>query len=594
MSVQLSMHRTPTFISGAGLLLLGLSACGSDPLDPDDDPDNQTIPTTCEATNTFELAVGEFVELRGNAAALVCMRAGGSLASYVLVATSAATSGAASSTFTFQASGTTQSVSPPTPVGPEPVAAPVVQAGGSGLVEDFDFHVNLREETARTLPALSGGTPPESPSRAAAAPPAVGQILQLNAQAASGQQCSNPIQVAGRVELISEKAIVVADTMNPSGGFSASDFQYFASFFDAHVSPLTEEYFGTVTDIDANQRTILLFTREVNRLTPAGSASYVGGFFHPRDLIAKAGCPTSNEGEILYLLVPDPNGTVNGNPRSHSFVLGVTGSTLTHEQQHLINASRRQLVLKLTGDARNEVTWLNEGLSHVSEELLFYRMAGREPESNLSANNLGPRISELNLYQAANFQRIREYLLDPSSSSPYHSTDGLDTRGASWSFLRYVVDRQPGGHALFLRNLVSSSTIGIENLSGAIGGTDRLAEWLADWAVALYADDRISTFNSSDRHRLRSWNQPTLINTLQGSGALGPECMPVPQTSAGYPICARSIPAGTTASVSLARGGSAYFRFGVDPETVGRVKVTPTSGGIAPPTTLRLTLLRTR
>jgi hypothetical protein len=284
-------------------------------------------------------------------------------------------------------------------------------------------------------------------------------------------------------------------------------------------------------------------------------------------------------GELLYLMVPDPNGTINGNPRSVNFVQGITASTMVHEQQHLINAARRQLVLQLSGNARNEETWLNEGISHLAEELLFYRMSQRTPENNYSLNNIQGfgRILELNAFQMANFNRFREFLVSPSTGSPYHLTDGLNNRGASWSFLRYVVDRQPAAHEQFLRNLVSSSTRGIANLSGAIGGTSTFAEWVADWSVAVYADDRVN--NSSDRHRLRSWNTPTLI----------PNSTPV-----NYPIQTVSLTSGVTRTQSLVEGGSVYFRFGVDPDLVGRVKVTPTSGGQAPPSTLRLTLLRTR
>jgi hypothetical protein len=370
---------------------------------------------------------------------------------------------------------------------------------------------------------------------------------------------------------------VVADTANPAGGFTTADYQSFATFFDAQISPLTDEYFGVVTDIDDNDRTILLFTREVNRLTSSGASSYIGGFFHPRDLLSKSACSASNAGEILYLLAPDPNGTINSNPRSVSFVQGITASTMVHEQQHLINAGRRQITLQLSGNARNEETWLNEGISHLAEELLFYRMAQRAPENNYNLSNLqfGGDVSELDSYQAANFHRFRLFLASPSSSSPYHKTDELNNRGANWSFLRYVVDRQPAGHAQFLRNLVSSSTIGIANLSGAIGGANIFAEWLADWSVAVYADDRVN--NSSDRHKLRSWNTPTLI----------------PNAST-YPIQTVTLVSGAARTQSLVEGGSVFFRFGVDPGEVGRVKVTPTGGGLAPPITLRLTLLRTR
>jgi len=583
--------------SAAGVCTLAVVAsCGSSPVDPNDDPNNQTIPTTCEPSNTVELVVGESVEYRGNAAALICMQATAAHASYVLIATSTATSGTAQTNLLFAGTATTAAITPPAPIAPEgaPIAAAIA---AERLVEDFGFHIRVREEAVEELnegnrvPGAVSAPPAFAPS---AAPPTLGELLVLNAQSATGQRCTNPINVVGRVMVVSNKAIVVADTLNPAGGFSTADYEAFASFFDTQITPLTDEYFGAVTDIDGNGRTILLFTREVNRLTSSGSSSYVGGFFHPRDLESRADCSTSNFGEILYLLVPDPTGSINGNVRSLSFVQGITRSTMVHEQQHLINAARRRNVLQLTGNSVNEETWLNEGLSHLAEELLFYRMSLREPEANLSLTqiqNTG-RVGEFNAYQAANFQRFREYLVNPSASAPYHSGDALATRGASWSFLRYVVDRQNAAHAHFLRGLVTSPSRGLTNLSQAIGGNDTLSQWLVDWGVAVYADDRVTAPATSDRHRLRSWNFPSFVGALPSTSTLGADCIPVLQT--GYPICTRSLPAGTSHNVSIVRGGSAYFRFGVDAGTIGRVKITPSGGGLAPPGTMVVTVLRTR
>ena len=57
----------------------------------------------------------------------------------------------------------------------------------------------------------------------------------------------------------------------------------------------------------------------MNELTPRNAAYYVGGFFYERDLfpndvaVEQGGCAASNDAEMFYMLVPDPNGTVNGN-----------------------------------------------------------------------------------------------------------------------------------------------------------------------------------------------------------------------------------------------------------------------------------------
>jgi hypothetical protein len=116
---------------------------------------------------------------------------------------------------------------------------------------------------------------------------------------------------------------VLADTTNPSGGFSTADYQRFAARFDTLVYPLDVTNFGAPADIDKNSKVVLLFTGAVNALTPPKSTSYVGGFFFGRDLFPTdstaefgEGCAGSNYAEMFYLLTPDPTGSINNNPPS--------------------------------------------------------------------------------------------------------------------------------------------------------------------------------------------------------------------------------------------------------------------------------------
>ena len=85
--------------------------------------------------------------------------------------------------------------------------------------------------------------------------------------------------------------------------------------FDNNTFVTDSSYFGNPSDVDGNGRIILLFTGEVNKLTPADSpGGFVGGFFFAGDYFPKTGpvdqsCTESNNGEIVYLLAPDPTGT---------------------------------------------------------------------------------------------------------------------------------------------------------------------------------------------------------------------------------------------------------------------------------------------
>jgi hypothetical protein len=566
-----------------------MSSCTSSPSGPDG-PDDQDVPTVCGASNTVELAVGQATEMTGTGARFFCARAGDEAAEFVLVAFAAATT---SLEFTVESSNTLQAQGPPFPA-PEARAAErpsVADALSAAPVRDVAFEAALRAREWRELTPLV--TRSEVTARAtvldapAAVVPSVGDFLTFNAQ--SNSSCSDPIFVTGRVAAISQKAIVVADTANPSGGFSTADYQHYAATFDTLIAPIALQNFGDVTDIDANDRTILLFTQEVNRRTASGSQTFTAGFFFSRDLFPKQtplggnlqACLHSNQAEMLYLMVPDPNGEVNGNTRSKSFVQQLMLSAIIHESQHLINAGRRLYVQMLGGATWNEEVWLNEGLSHAAEELLFYRASGLAPGGNLSPTALqaaGPSaVTAFNRHQANNLLRFHDHLATPPNSSPFNTVDNLATRGASWSFLRYAADRRGGSQSAFFFPLVNSSTRGLDNLEEVLGGETTVYQWLSDWAVAAYADDRVA--GSEARHTDRSWNHPAMHATLSQAGA-------------PYPIQTRALVAGSPRTQQLVRGGAAYFRFSVAAGEAGEVEAT--SNGTTPPATLRVTLLRTR
>ena len=145
---------------------------------------------------------------------------------------------------------------------------------------------------------------------------------------------------------VTDKAIVVADTGNPVGGFTADEYRSIGVTFDTLVDPIDRGAFGAPSDIDNNGHVIMFFTQAVNELTPPQSSTVTLGFFYARDLFPKAApapgpCLGSNVGEVFYLLVPDTGGVVNTNKRSNSLVTTLTNGTVAHEYQHLINASRR-------------------------------------------------------------------------------------------------------------------------------------------------------------------------------------------------------------------------------------------------------------
>ena len=292
-----------------------------------------------------------------------------------------------------------------------------------------------------TVTPSSGGDPIENPTGLLN----LGDLITLNVNGDSA--CSNAVYHAARVVAVGTKSIILADTLNPRNGFTTADYQRFAARFDTLVYPLDVEHFGEPTDIDKNQRIAIVFTRAVNELTPFRSNSYVGGFAFSRDLFphkqtARASaCAGSNQGEYFYALTPDPTGSINGNVRSATFVDSVTTAVLAHELEHIINSSRH---LYVTDAVAFEEKWLDEGLAHIAEELLFYRESGLAPRRNLDYAATRTPATVRFAYAAdmsGNAQRYGQFLNAPAKNSPYALDDSLPTRGATWSFLRYAADR---------------------------------------------------------------------------------------------------------------------------------------------------------
>jgi hypothetical protein len=414
--------------------------------------------------------------------------------------------------------------------------------------------------------------------------PVVGDQVTYNTARAA---CENATMRTGTVKVVATRAVIVADNANPSGGFTDAEYAEIAAEFDNFVHPLMVATFGAPVDIDANTgRSIIFYTRAVNELTPAGSQSVVGGFFHPRDLFPKVGpdpnsteddCPTSNEAEMFYMLVPDPNGEVNTNVRTKESVRRSTVGVLGHEYQHLINASRRIYVNNATSF---EDVWLNEGLSHIAEELMFYSASGLGPRQNIMLTTLRSSqtiLNAVNAYQVSNLGRLIEYVEDPEARAPYANDDELATRGATWELLRYAADRNSKPQPQIWMELANSRGAGISNFTAVFGG--EFLPLVRDWAIAQYMDDAVS--QAPAVHQYPSWHFRSLLPTLINN-----------QNPPPYPLKTRSLTVGTPLTFSLNGGSAAYIRFGVAGGATGRI--TPTSTGAALPATVSVTVARTR
>jgi len=568
-------------IACASLLLGGAiaSGCSDSPVAAIADTtktNNNNATTAC--TSPLTLTVGQVTT--GVAGGSVCVGGGSSGAEYALIPYYGSTSAVSSTTVSFTAAGTASASAAPELVPSESPSFDIRSASAppftNSYPRSFAFDRSLRRQERSALsPLIAGARSAMRRSSSAAhfdaipSNPVVGQILRLNAN--SDSACTAPDYRGGRVVAITNRAIVVADTLNPSGGYSDDEYASLGVSFDTLVDPLDRAAFGDPSDIDHNGKIVLFFTKAVNDLTPKTSTSYVGGFFDGRDLFPTAstvdfdGCAGSNVGEMFYVMVPDPT---RGGAFAKNNVASEVLGTLAHEYQHLINAARRMYVNTQATDF--EEVWLNEGLSHIAEELLFYRVSGLAPRANLDGTTIrssSAYVTAFNNYQSDNIGRYREFLLSPTKYSPYSDNDSLETRGATWAFLRTAADNAATSDGDIWFRLVNSTTEGVPNLRNVFGTT--VTTQLRDWSTSVLTDDLSGVAST---YQQPSWNYRSVF------AALG---------TSVFPIATVAMTTGAR-SVSLVPGAAAYTRFAVSAGGTASVSWT------TPSTQVQFTLVRTK
>jgi len=275
-------------------------------------------------------------------------------------------------------------------------------------------------------------------------------------------------RVTARVRFVSGHSLVYVDEAAPSGGFTDPELAALALEFEEPVYTTITGVYGPESDLDDNDRVIILFTAAVNRLTEPGSEGFVGGFFFGLDLmVGRAG---SNGGEIFYAIVPDPVGQ-EGPAIGRYTALNTIPAVLAHEFEHMVHFNQRML---LKGAESPEALWLSEALAQMAEDLVgaVFEEAGQP--------------SKAYQYRAGNWIRARRFLEDPSQVSVLASLSPgtLAERGAGWLLLKQASGR-PGQEDL-LGILASSTLSGTENLTEAVGLGWK--ELVADWAGALFLD----------------------------------------------------------------------------------------------------------
>lgn len=494
----------------AALLAAG---CGSD-------PSPITADVHCQGPPVVSLAIGEstILDATQNQGCLELPAAGPAGATHLVVAyagsgqiTSGGTRGAYSLGTEEQATVTT--------------APSLARAAEPDPATRFHLMLRERERQLATQPArrLPRAVRPQ------VAPPTVGD--QRNFQVCGDTDCSSFVTVTATAKFVGPRGAIYLDNTVPAGGLTQEDIDSLGSLFDGdapNIYASDTTAFGRESDADQNGVVIILLTDAVNALSGnCPNNTIILGYFFGLDLVQD---PHSNNGEIFYGLVPNPAATSCRVTRNQVFAQ--LPPVLAHEFQHMISFNQHALVRS----GPSEVTWLNEGLSHLAEEI-----AGR----NLPDTRCPLFTSCLVQFASGNLFNSYSYLLDPESQFlvfPSGSFGSLEERGASWLFVRWLADHFAADSVLgtqLTRALVQTAATGSANVSAVTGvAFDQL---VGQWQMANVTEAIPGFTGASGRLYYRSWNLPSAYASVVGGS---------------YPLSPDGVTDGSYARTGVLRGGS--------------------------------------
>ena len=388
-----------------------------------------------------------------------------------------------------------------------------------------------------------------SPTVVARSSLSAGDRATLNVPGQSG------VEVEAVVRLVGEHTVWLDDVANPAETFTDAELMELDAFYASHVKPVHDAYFGRLSDVDGNGRLLVLMTVELNRRGYRGQVNFC-------DLYRSSQCGASNEAEIFYSFVPDPDG-VAGEVFSKEFVRQWFPSLLTHEVTHLVQAAA-----SVFGDASLE-PWELEGGAVMAQELVGHRLFG-----HASGQDLG--YAEWNAAEGRGwYDRLWGVfsLFSGGRGAPeecswltFKNRDGNDgpchgsvTYGVSWFVLRFAMDRwggqYPGGERALLRRLTQSPRRGFASL------VDVSPDWSIERILGeFYATLWLEGAAGRAQPGMTSWDIHDVVSRLDDSWWLRPYS---------------SSAAGPSVSARIRAGSSMFFHWTPDgplPPTSFRVE----------------------
>lgn len=515
------------------------------------------------------LAVGASV-LYTTPADLMCNEFAGTGGRYLITAFNYAPSGGTRTSFQLLGASTQQAAS----VAAAPaLQAPVVQQAAPPRDERMARHVRAHVallEQERSL-ARSLGAPKlraraqRSSQRAAALnlvvnpPPSVGDMVTYRMRRTINST-STYDEVRFRAVYVGPKLIIFEDSLSALAGTMDAEYQKIGQEFDDVMYQQLKDAFGDplVVDsaLDNNGHLIALFSPRVNNYTINGVSNAILGFvticdYFPRvptqvGNITIPACPSSNEAEAFYAIVPNP---------SAGFTLTewqrYMRGTFIHEAKHIASYAWRYYY-----DAEElEETWLEEATAQQASEIWARSVYGRAQGQDIKWSD-GPRCDYSPVTGACpdpaegilhHFSFLYDHYNAHESKSilddPLAPIDPV-IYGSSWSFARWVTDVFGSDEGTFLQSINKvKNDHGVLHLAAKAGRP--FSELLGLWSLATLADNYPGATITDTRLRLPSWDTRDLFAQMNQNLVLNNGSPAYPKA---WPLGARQVTFGTFTS----------------------------------------------
>lgn len=356
-----------------------------------------------------------------------------------------------------------------------------------------------------------------------------GDTLSLYAQ--TGATCTSRGQVQAVVRLVGNRSIWLDDLDNPSETFDDSELASLDAFYSTNIKGVHDDYFGGLSDVDGNNRFLVLMTKEANRAD-------LGGWVWSGDLYSSSACPTSNQAEIFFGRVPDPRGSV-GDTVTKQQVLDSYPALIAHEVTHII-----QFGWRVSDGNGRKTAWELEGGATLAEQLVGYHLFGHGSGQELDWTALSPWDERRHWYGDWLLELAQFFGWDyrgdgtgrisgaPEECSWVGRPDegnsgpcllaGREVYGVPSMVLRYAMDRwggdYPGGEGALMRRFTQSSAQGFASLVGVSPDRSwRPEEVLTDFYITLWLD-----LQGWTTYGMATWDLQDIFGRLPESRQLRP------------------------------------------------------------------------